>query len=90
MQNEIEILKVENDWLKVEIGNIVKFIWLLLEFLSSIFFLFFRQLLGFFLNNLNIMEVVILDILLDDVGDVIGYKDGCSVKIIVFISKGYG
>lgn len=32
----------------------------------------------------------LVDILLDDVGDVIGYKDGRSVKIIVFISKGYG
>ncbi|XP_040089777.1 neuron navigator 3 isoform X6 [Oryx dammah] len=89
MQNEIEILKAENDRLKAETGN-VKPARPPSESASSTSSSSSRQSLGLSLNNLNITESVTSDILLDDPGDATGHKDGRSVKIIVSISKGYG
>uniref|UniRef100_A0A8D2DYG0 Neuron navigator 3 n=1 Tax=Sciurus vulgaris TaxID=55149 RepID=A0A8D2DYG0_SCIVU len=90
MQNEIEILKAENDRLKAETGNSVKPARPPSESSSSTSSSSSRQSLGLSLNNLNITESVTSDILLDDAGDATGHKDGRSVKIIVSISKGYG
>nr|XP_051702430.1 neuron navigator 3 isoform X6 [Oryctolagus cuniculus] len=90
MQNEIEILKAENDRLKAETGNTAKHARPPSESSSSTSSSSSRQSLGLSLNNLNITESVTSDILLDDAGDATGHKDGRSVKIIVSISKGYG
>ncbi|XP_061271590.1 neuron navigator 3 isoform X7 [Bos javanicus] len=90
MQNEIEILKAENDRLKAETGNVAKPARPPSESASSTSSSSSRQSLGLSLNNLNIAESVTSDILLDDPGDATGHKDGRSVKIIVSISKGYG
>ncbi|XP_064233021.1 neuron navigator 3 isoform X9 [Aotus nancymaae] len=90
MQNEIEILKAENDRLKAETGNTAKPARPPSESSSSTSSSSSRQSLGLSLNNLNITETVTSDILLDDAGDATGHKDGRSVKIIVSISKGYG
>ncbi|TKC33981.1 hypothetical protein EI555_017614, partial [Monodon monoceros] len=90
MQNEIEILKAENDRLKAETGNAAKPARPPSESASSTSSSSSRQSLGLSLNNLNITESVTSDILLDDAGDATGHKDGRSVKIIVSISKGYG
>nr|XP_040136215.1 neuron navigator 3 isoform X4 [Ictidomys tridecemlineatus] len=90
MQNEIEILKAENDRLKAETGNCAKPARPPSESSSSTSSSSSRQSLGLSLNNLNITESVTSDILLDDAGDATGHKDGRSVKIIVSISKGYG
>ncbi|KAF6120552.1 neuron navigator 3 [Phyllostomus discolor] len=90
MQNEIEILKAENDRLKAETGNTAKPARPPSESASSTSSSSSRQSLGLSLNNLNIAESVTSDILLDDAGDASGHKDGRSVKIRVSISKGYG
>ncbi|XP_036025351.1 neuron navigator 3 [Onychomys torridus] len=90
MQNEIEILKAENDRLKAETGNTAKPARPPSESSSTASSSSSRQSLGLSLNNLNITESVTSDILLDDTGDTAGHKDGRSVKIIVSISKGYG
>ncbi|XP_076709255.1 neuron navigator 3 isoform X4 [Callospermophilus lateralis] len=90
MQNEIEILKAENDRLKAETGNSAKPARPPSESSSSTSSSSSRQSLGLSLNNLNITESITSDILLDDAGDATGHKDGRSVKIIVSISKGYG
>ncbi|XP_059792552.1 neuron navigator 3 isoform X5 [Balaenoptera ricei] len=90
MQNEIEILKAENDRLKAETGNAAKPARPPSESASSTSSSSSRQSLGLSLNNLNITESVTSDILLDDAGDATGHKDGRNVKIIVSISKGYG
>ncbi|XP_060234015.1 neuron navigator 3 isoform X7 [Meriones unguiculatus] len=90
MQNEIEILKAENDRLKAETGNTAKPARPPSESSSTASSSSSRQSLGLSLNNLNITESVTSDILLDDTGDTTGHKDGCSVKIMVSISKGYG
>nr|XP_004650189.2 neuron navigator 3 isoform X1 [Jaculus jaculus] len=89
MQNEIEILKAENDRLKAETGNTAKPTRPPSESSSTASSSSSRQSLGLSLNNLNITESVTSDILLDDAGDATGHKDGRSVKIIVPISKGY-
>ncbi|KAM5288753.1 neuron navigator 3 isoform 2-T2 [Ctenodactylus gundi] len=90
MQNEIEILKAENDRLKAETGNTAKPARPPSESASSTSSSSSRQSLGLSLNNLNITESVASDILLDDATDAPGHKDGRSVKIIVSINKGYG
>ncbi|KAB0358701.1 hypothetical protein FD754_002857, partial [Muntiacus muntjak] len=89
MQNEIEILKAENDRLKAETGHVAKPARPPSESASSTSSSSSRQSLGLSLNNLNVAESVTSDILLDDPGDATGHKDGRSVKIIVSISKGY-
>ncbi|EMP38160.1 Neuron navigator 3 [Chelonia mydas] len=90
MQNEIEILKAENDRLKAETGNTGKPARPSSESSSSTSSSSSRQSLGLSLNNLNITDSVTSDILLDDVTDGAHPKEGHSVKIIVTISKGYG
>ncbi|XP_065415580.1 neuron navigator 3 isoform X20 [Chrysemys picta bellii] len=90
MQNEIEILKAENDRLKAETGNTGKPARPSSESSSSTSSSSSRQSLGLSLNNLNITDSVTSDILLDDVTDGALPKEGHSVKIIVTISKGYG
>ncbi|XP_073183800.1 neuron navigator 3 isoform X5 [Lepidochelys kempii] len=90
MQNEIEILKAENDRLKAETGNTGKLARPSSESSSSTSSSSSRQSLGLSLNNLNITDSVTSDILLDDVTDGAHPKEGHSVKIIVTISKGYG
>ncbi|XP_032543640.1 neuron navigator 3 isoform X2 [Chiroxiphia lanceolata] len=88
MQNEIEILKAENDRLKAETGNTGKPARPSSESSSSTSSSSSRQSLGLSLNNLNITESVTSDILLDDVTDGALHK-GHSVKILVTINKGY-
>ncbi|XP_053928801.1 neuron navigator 3 isoform X7 [Cuculus canorus] len=89
MQNEIEILKAENDRLKAETGNTGKPTRPPSESSSSTSSSSSRQSLGLSLNNLNITEAVTSDILLDDVTDGALHKEGHSVKILVTINKGY-
>ncbi|XP_062440748.1 neuron navigator 3 isoform X2 [Rhea pennata] len=89
MQNEIEILKAENDRLKAETGNTGKPARPSSESSSSTSSSSSRQSLGLSLNNLNITESVTSDILLDDVADGALHKEGHSVKILVSINKGY-
>nr|XP_021141164.1 neuron navigator 3 isoform X9 [Columba livia] len=89
MQNEIEILKAENDRLKAETGNTGKPARPSSESSSSTSSSSSRQSLGLSLNNLNITESVTSDILLDDVSDGALHKEGHSVKILVTINKGY-
>ncbi|XP_040199878.1 neuron navigator 3 isoform X5 [Rana temporaria] len=88
MQNEIEILKAENDRLKSETtpGKTNR----PSSESSSCTSSSSRQSLGLSLNNLNITETIATDILLDDVRDGTCHKDGCSVKIMVCVNKGYG
>ncbi|XP_047431780.1 neuron navigator 3 isoform X9 [Mugil cephalus] len=92
MQNEIEVLKAENDRLKSS-GNAtptatpVKTARPPSE-TSSTSSSSSRQSLGLSLNNLNITDTIMSDILLDD-----GYegnlrKEGRSVRIVVAISSG--
>ncbi|XP_072257504.1 neuron navigator 3 isoform X4 [Pyxicephalus adspersus] len=89
MQNEIEILKAENDRLKAETSTSGKINRPSSES-SSCTSSSSRQSLGLSLNNLNISETIATDILLDDVRDGTYHKDGCSVKIVVCVNKGYG
>ncbi|XP_071408279.1 neuron navigator 3 isoform X4 [Pithys albifrons albifrons] len=89
MQNEIEILKAENDRLKAETGNTGKPARPSSESSSSTSSSSSRQSLGLSLNNLNITESVTSDILLDEVTDGALHKEGHSVKILVTINKGY-
>ncbi|XP_069714083.1 neuron navigator 3 isoform X1 [Phaenicophaeus curvirostris] len=89
MQNEIEILKAENDRLKAETGNTGKPTRPPSESSSSTSSSSSRQSLGLSLNNLNITEAVTSDILLDDVTDGAPHKEGHSVKILVTINKSY-
>ncbi|XP_039917123.1 neuron navigator 3 isoform X6 [Hirundo rustica] len=89
MQNEIEILKAENDRLKAETGNTGKPARPSSESSSSTSSSSSRQSLGLSLNNLNLTESVTSDILLDDVTDGALHKEGHSVKILVTINKGY-
>ncbi|TRZ26929.1 hypothetical protein HGM15179_000170, partial [Zosterops borbonicus] len=89
MQNEIEILKAENDRLKAETGNTGKPARPPSESSSSTSSSSSRQSLGLSLNNLNITESITSDILLDDVTDGALHKEGHSVKILVTINKGY-
>ncbi|XP_075456308.1 neuron navigator 3 isoform X4 [Ascaphus truei] len=88
MQNEIEILKAENDRLKAETPG--KMARPSSESSNSTSSSSSRQSLGLSLNNLNITDTVTTDILLDDVRDGTLHKDGRSVKIVVSINKGYG
>ncbi|XP_035190566.1 neuron navigator 3 isoform X9 [Oxyura jamaicensis] len=89
MQNEIEILKAENDRLKAETGNTGKPARPSSESSSSTSSSSSRQSLGLSLNNLNITESVTSDILLDEVTEGALHKEGHSVKILVTINKGY-
>ncbi|XP_018428352.1 PREDICTED: neuron navigator 3 isoform X2 [Nanorana parkeri] len=89
MQNEIEILKAENDRLKGETSTPGKINRPSSES-SSCTSSSSRQSLGLSLNNLNITETIATDILLDDIRDGTYPKDGCSVKIMVCVNKGYG
>ncbi|KAJ7405736.1 Neuron navigator 3 [Willisornis vidua] len=89
MQNEIEILKAENDRLKAETGNTGKPARPSSESSSSTSSSSSRQSLGLSLNNLNVTESVTSDILLDEVTDGALHKEGHSVKILVTINKGY-
>ncbi|KAM4676903.1 neuron navigator 3 isoform 2-T2 [Discoglossus pictus] len=88
MQNEIEILKAENDRLKASTpANMAR---PSSESSSSTCSSSSRQSLGLSLNNLNIAETVAADILVDDGRDGTLHKEGRSVKIIVCINKGFG
>ncbi|CAI9589153.1 unnamed protein product, partial [Staurois parvus] len=89
MQNEIEILKAENDRLKAETSTPGKINRPSSES-SSCTSSSSRHSLGLSLNNLNITETIATDILLDDVRDGTCHKDGCSVKIMISVKKGYG
>ncbi|KAM8974743.1 neuron navigator 3 isoform 2-T2 [Pelodytes ibericus] len=90
MQNEIEILKAENDRLKAETSTPGKMGRPSSESSSSTSSSSSRQSLGLSLNNLNITETVSADILLEDIRDGTFHKEGRSVKIVVSINKGYG
>uniref|UniRef100_A0A673CT20 Neuron navigator 3 n=1 Tax=Sphaeramia orbicularis TaxID=375764 RepID=A0A673CT20_9TELE len=92
MQNEIEILKAENDRLKSS-GNAtptatpVKTARPPSE-TSSTSSSSSRQSLGLSLNNLNITDTIMSDILLDDSYEGNLRKEGRSVRIVVTISSG--
>uniref|UniRef100_A0A665VDZ6 Neuron navigator 3 n=1 Tax=Echeneis naucrates TaxID=173247 RepID=A0A665VDZ6_ECHNA len=94
MQNEIEILKAENDRLKSS-GNAtptatpVKTARPPSE-TSSTSSSSSRQSLGLSLNNLNITDTIMSDILLDDSYEGNLRKEGRSVRIVVTISSGPG
>uniref|UniRef100_A0A7N6AIC5 Neuron navigator 3 n=1 Tax=Anabas testudineus TaxID=64144 RepID=A0A7N6AIC5_ANATE len=92
MQNEIEILKAENDRLKSS-GNAtptatpVKTARPPSE-TSSTSSSSSRQSLGLSLNNLNITDTIMSDILLDDSYEGNLRKEGRSVRIVVTINSG--
>ncbi|XP_069556278.1 neuron navigator 3 isoform X2 [Brachyistius frenatus] len=92
MQNEIEMLKAENDRLKSS-GNAtptttpVKTARPPSE-TSSTSSSSSRQSLGLSLNNLNITDTIMSDILLDDSYEGNLRKEGRSVRIVVTISSG--
>ncbi|XP_044136342.1 neuron navigator 3 isoform X3 [Bufo gargarizans] len=93
MQNEIEILKAENDRLKAETNTPGKEAKPSSESSSCASSSSSRQSLGLSLNNLNIAETIATDILLDDAKDSRNgtcHKEGRSVKIIVSINRGFG
>ncbi|CAJ0959901.1 unnamed protein product, partial [Ranitomeya imitator] len=93
MQNEIEILKAENDMLKAETNSPGKPGQPSSESSSCASSSSSRQSLGLSLNNLNMTETVATDILLDDAKDAKDgtcHKEGRNVKIIVSINKGFG
>ncbi|KAJ8381418.1 hypothetical protein SKAU_G00021960 [Synaphobranchus kaupii] len=93
MQNEIELLKAENDQLK-STGNSApsssstKTARPPSE-TSSTSSSSSRQSLGRSLNNLNITDTIMSDILLDDGSDGNLRKEGRSVRIVVAINDGY-
>ncbi|XP_043944008.1 neuron navigator 3 isoform X1 [Protopterus annectens] len=87
MQNEIELLKAENDRLKAETGSTAKSGRPSSE--SSTSSSSSRQSLGLSLNNLNIPDCVTSDILLTDGSEGTLYKEGQCVRIVVCINKGY-
>ncbi|XP_075713115.1 neuron navigator 3-like [Rhinoderma darwinii] len=92
MQNEIEILKAENDRLKSETTTPGK-TGPSSESSSCASSSSSRQSLGLSLNNLNIAETLATDILLDDAKDARDgtcHKEGRNVKIIVSINRGFG
>uniref|UniRef100_A0A8C5M8Q7 Neuron navigator 3 n=1 Tax=Leptobrachium leishanense TaxID=445787 RepID=A0A8C5M8Q7_9ANUR len=90
MQNEIELLKAENDRLKSETPSTGKSGRPHSGSSSSASSSSSRQSLGLSLNNLNITETASTDILLEDAHDGTFLKEGRSVKIIVSLCKGYG
>nr|XP_033807397.1 neuron navigator 3 isoform X3 [Geotrypetes seraphini] len=90
MQNEIEILKAENDRLKAETGNPVKPARPPVESSNSSSCSSSRQSLGLSLNALDIADSLTSDILLDDGSDGTFHKERHCVKIIVSINKGCG
>ncbi|OCT87446.1 hypothetical protein XELAEV_18021142mg [Xenopus laevis] len=89
MQNEIEILKTENDRLKAETSSPGKTVRPSSES-SSCTSSSSRQSLGLSLNNLNVSDHSTAENILDDMRDGTFQKEGCSVKIVVSIYKGLG
>ncbi|XP_069084886.1 neuron navigator 3 isoform X1 [Pleurodeles waltl] len=89
MQNEIELLKAENDRLKAETGSSSKTARPSSESSNSTSSSSSRQSLGLSLNNLNITDSVTSDIFLDDMNDGTLHKEGRSVRIVVSVNKGY-
>uniref|UniRef100_A0A3B4UVY8 Neuron navigator 3 n=1 Tax=Seriola dumerili TaxID=41447 RepID=A0A3B4UVY8_SERDU len=92
MQNEIEILKAENDRLKSS-GNATPTATPIKTArppseTSSTSSSSSRQSLGLSLNNLNITDTIMSDILLDDSYEGNLRKEGRSVRIVVTISSG--
>eukprot|EP00062_Callorhinchus_milii_P010568 gi/632955603/ref/XP_007893545.1/ PREDICTED: neuron navigator 3 isoform X2 [Callorhinchus milii] len=85
MQNEIELLKAENDRLKTETGSTVGAARTQSSASSSSSSS--RQSLGLSLHNLNVTEAVTSDILLDDGTDGSFRKEGCSVRILICLNK---
>ncbi|XP_030069878.1 neuron navigator 3 isoform X2 [Microcaecilia unicolor] len=90
MQNEIEILKAENDRLKAETGNPGKAVRPSVESSNSSSRSSSRQSLGLSLNPLDIADSITSDILLDDGSDGTLHKERHCVKIVVSIKKGCG
>ncbi|XP_071358709.1 neuron navigator 3 isoform X5 [Trachinotus anak] len=92
MQNEIEMLKAENDRLKSS-GNATPTATPIKTArppseTSSTSSSSSRQSLGLSLNNLNITDTIMSDILLDDSYEGNLRKEGRSVRIVVTISSG--
>uniref|UniRef100_A0A7N8XXY7 Neuron navigator 3 n=1 Tax=Mastacembelus armatus TaxID=205130 RepID=A0A7N8XXY7_9TELE len=92
MQNEIEVLKAENDRLKSS-GNATPTATPIKTArppseTSSTSSSSSRQSLGLSLNNLNITDTIMSDILLDDSYEGNLRKEGRSVRILVTISSG--
>ncbi|XP_041833278.1 neuron navigator 3 [Melanotaenia boesemani] len=92
MQNEIEVLKAENDRLKSS-GNATPTATPIKTArppseTSSTSSSSSRQSLGLSLNNLNITDTIMSDILLDDSYEGNLRKEGRSVRIVVSISSG--
>ncbi|XP_072002886.1 neuron navigator 3 isoform X5 [Engystomops pustulosus] len=94
MQNEIEILKAENDQLKSETSTPGKAAQPSSDSSSCASSSSSRQSLGLSLNNLNITETIATDILLGDSKESKDagtcQKEGRNIKILVSINRGFG
>ncbi|XP_041071952.1 neuron navigator 3 [Carcharodon carcharias] len=87
MQNEIELLKAENDRLKSETGSSSGAARTQSQSSTSSSSSSSRQSLGLSLHNLNIAGATTTDILPDDGSDGSFRKEGCSVRIMICLNK---
>ncbi|XP_067855383.1 neuron navigator 3 isoform X1 [Heptranchias perlo] len=87
MQNEIELLKAENDRLKSETGSSSGAARTQSQSSTSSSSSSSRQSLGLSLHNLNVTDATASDILLDDGADGSFRKEGCSVRIVICLNK---
>ncbi|XP_067906199.1 neuron navigator 3 isoform X1 [Heterodontus francisci] len=87
MQNEIELLKAENDRLKSETGSSSGAARTQSQSSTSSSSSSSRQSLGLSLHNLNVTDTSASDILLDDGSDGSFRKESCSVRIVICLNK---
>ncbi|XP_038637031.1 neuron navigator 3 isoform X9 [Scyliorhinus canicula] len=87
MQNEIELLKAENDRLKSETGSSSGAARTQSQSSNSSSSSSSRQSLGLSLHNLNVAGASTTDILPDDGSDGSFRKEGCSVRIMICLNK---
>ncbi|XP_072340817.1 neuron navigator 3 isoform X4 [Scyliorhinus torazame] len=87
MQNEIELLKAENDRLKSETGSSSGAARTQSQSSNSSSSSSSRQSLGLSLHNLNVAGATTTDILPDDGSDGSFRKESCSVRILICLNK---
>ncbi|XP_078077213.1 neuron navigator 3 [Mustelus asterias] len=87
MQNEIELLKAENDRLKSETGSSSGAARTQSQSSTSSSSSSSRQSLGLSLHNLNVAGATTTDMLPDDGSDGSYRKEGCSVRIMICLNK---
>uniref|UniRef100_UPI00398F3504 neuron navigator 3 n=1 Tax=Pristiophorus japonicus TaxID=55135 RepID=UPI00398F3504 len=87
MQNEIELLKAENDRLKSETGSSSGAARTQSQSSTSSSSSSSRQSLGLSLHNLNVTDSTTSDILLDDGSEGSFRKESCSVRIVISLNK---